>query len=313
MNRVRDPAKFGKVAVLFGGESSEREISLLTGTAVLGALQEKGVSAIGIDTREMPVAALADAGFDRVWIALHGHGYEDGGVQGALQAVDLPYTGSGVLGSALAMDKPRSKMLFESVGLNTPAWTIAHTETALNDALDLIGLPCVVKPAADGSSVGVSRVDEESALVSAWRTAADVGSDVLVERLIDGREYTAGILNDVVLPLIRIETPRTFYDYKAKYFTDTTRYHCPCGLSPESESQCASQSKLAFDVIGASGWGRVDFMLDSDDTPYFLEVNSIPGMTSHSLVPMAAAQAGIDFENLVWQILETSFAPGELS
>ncbi|MBT8130655.1 MAG: D-alanine--D-alanine ligase [Gammaproteobacteria bacterium] len=310
MKQIHDPAQFGKVAVLYGGESSEREISLLSGHAVLAALQEKGVAAVGVDTREMPVAALGDAGFNRVWIALHGHGYEDGAVQGALQSIGMPYTGSGVMGSAIAMDKPRSKMLFEAVGLQTPAWTIIFDEESLGEIGEMIDFPCVVKPAADGSSVGVSMVSKEAELAPAWRAAAEVGEDVLIEQFIDGKEYTAGVLHDAVLPLIQIETPRTFYDYKAKYFTDTTRYNCPCDLTAEQEQEIAEQCLLAFDVIGASGWGRVDLMLGKDGTAYFLEVNTIPGMTSHSLVPMAAAQSGIDFENLVWKVLETSFVPG---
>lgn len=310
MTRVNDPRAFGKVAVLYGGESSEREVSLMTGKAVLQALLSAGVDATGVDTRDHPISRLAGAGFDRVWLALHGRGYEDGAVQGVLDLCGLPYTGSGVLGSALAMDKRRSKMLFESIGLSTPPWL--YTDNANDHArvLDQIGLPCVIKPAREGSSVGVSLVHEAEQLTPALRVAAAAGNELIVERLIEGPEYTAGVLNDEVLPLIHIETPRTFYDYKAKYESDRTLYHCPCGLPADRERELAELSKQAFDVVAATGWGRVDLILDKDGTAHFLEVNTIPGMTSHSLVPMAAAQAGIDFETLVCRVLETSFNNG---
>ena len=313
MTQANDANLFGKVAVLYGGESTEREISLMTGKAVLQALLEKGVDAAGVDTRDMELTSLAAAGFDRVWIALHGRGYEDGAVQGVFDMTGLPYTGSGVLGSALAMDKRRSKLLFEAAGLATPAWVLARSKDDLGQVLDQIGLPCVVKPATEGSSVGVSLVHQADELAAAWRSAANDDNEVIVERLIDGPEYTAGVLNDEVLPLIHIETPRTFYDYKAKYTSDRTRYHCPSGLTADRERELAGLSKTAFDIVAASGWGRVDFMLDSEGTAHFLEVNTVPGMTSHSLVPMAAAQAGLDFSTLVWRILETSLARGELS
>ncbi len=313
MSRVNDAAAFGKVAVLYGGESVEREVSLLTGKAVLSALQEEGVDATGVDSREVPVTTLADAGFDRVWIALHGRGGEDGTVQGALETMGLPYTGSGVLGSALAMDKVRSKLLFAAAGLSTPRWTVPRNEAALADVPRQVGLPCVVKPAAEGSSVGVSLVEDVTQLQGAWQAASAGGNAVIVEHLVDGPEYTAGILDGEVLPLIHIETPRTFYDYRAKYESERTRYHCPCGLPAERERELASQSRRAFDILGATGWGRVDFMLDDSGTAWFLEVNTVPGMTSHSLVPMAALQAGIDFGKLVWRILETSFPRGAAS
>ena len=313
MSRVSDAAAFGKVAVIYGGDSVEREISILTGAAVVAALQDKNVNATGIDTRETPVTDLPGAGFDRVWVALHGTGGEDGRVQGVLEAIGLPYTGSGVLGSALAMDKRRSKMLFEAAGLMTPQWMLVRTENELAAVPQTIGLPCVVKPAGEGSSVGVTRVDERDALLDAWRTAAFGDNDVVVERLVDGPEYTAGILDGEVLPLIHIETPRAFYDYKAKYFSDRTEYHCPCGLPAGQEQELAAASLTAFEVVGASGWGRVDFMLDTAGNAFFFEVNTIPGLTSHSLVPMAAAQAGIDFVTLVWRVLETSFDRGEVT
>ncbi|MBT8136659.1 MAG: D-alanine--D-alanine ligase [Gammaproteobacteria bacterium] len=308
MSRVSDPAVFGKVVVLYGGESAEREVSLQSGAAVLAALQSKGIDATGADTRTVAVAGLADAGYDRAWIALHGRGGEDGTVQGTLQTIGLPYTGSGVLGSALAMDKLRSKMLFRAAGLMTPPWSLPRSEADLETVIEHVGVPCFVKPVAEGSSVGVTRVDEPQQLADAFHAAAADGNDVLVEELIVGPEYTAAMLDGELLPLIRIETPRDFYDYQAKYHSERTLYHCPCGLSRERELELAALSKCAFEIVGASGWGRVDFMLDADGTAHFLEVNTIPGMTSHSLVPMAAATAGMDFETLAWRVLETSLA-----
>lgn len=308
--RVSDPGQFGTVAVLYGGTSSEREVSLTSGVAVLEALHRRGVEAFGFDPAEDELATLRARGCERVWIALHGTGGEDGVTQGALESLRLPYTGTGVLGSALAMDKVRSKILFAAAGLQTPRWRTARTQSELVAAIDVVGLPCIVKPAAEGSSVGTARVERAADLDAAWRNARASGATVLIEQLIDGPEYTAGVLGREVLPLIHIETPRVFYDYEAKYASDSTRYHCPCGLVPERERELAAQSLIAFDCVAAEGWGRVDFMLDADGTAQFLEVNTIPGMTSHSLVPKAAAVAGIGFDELVWRVLETSFERG---
>ena len=311
MRRIDDAGAFGKVAVLFGGDSSEREVSLMTGEAVLAALLERGVDATGFDLAATPLCDLPAAGVDRVWNALHGRGGEGGAVQGALETLAIPYTGSGVLGSALALDKVRSKMLFAAAGLSTPAWRTATNEQELEAAGDEIGTPCFVKPASEGSSVGVTRVEQADQLLDAWRKAREADTVILIEELIDGPEYTAGIIGRDVLPLIEIETPNVFYDYEAKYFSDDTQYRCPCRLPAAREQELAAQSLLAFDVVAASGWGRVDLMIDGDGRTQFLEVNTIPGMTSHSLVPKAAAQAGIDFATLVWRVLETSFTNGE--
>jgi len=306
--QIRDAADFGRVAVLMGGTSAEREISLMTGDAVLSALCSRGIDAHAVDATGDYIQALTEGGFDRVWIALHGRGGEDGTVQGLLEMLDMPYTGSGVLGSALAMDKMRTKQLLEGVGISTPRWRQIESEADCKKVVDELGLPMIVKPALEGSSIGMSKVDSAEALPAAWRTARECAADVFAETWISGAEYTAAVLQGQVLPLIRITADRTFYDYEAKYFSDNTRYVCPCGLPPKQERTLADLALRAFDAVGASGWGRVDFMVDEESANVMvLEVNTVPGMTSHSLVPMAAEQAGIDFGGLVWRILETSF------
>ncbi len=310
MSRVRisDPAEFGRVAVLMGGASAEREISLLTGAAVLAALRSRGIDAHRVDPAEGLDALLARPGFDRAWIALHGRGGEDGLMQGALETLGIPYTGSGVLGSALSMDKLRSKQLFVAHGLATPRWRVMHRAEEAEAVIAELGLPLIVKPAGEGSSVGMSKVTRAEELPAAFAAAAPWAGPVLAEEWITGGEYSVGVLQGEVLPAVRIETPRAFYDYEAKYFSDDTRYHCPCGLEPAVETDFARLVRQAFAAVAASGWGRVDFLLPQDGVPRFLEVNTIPGMTSHSLVPMGARQAGIDFEELAWRVLETSFA-----
>lgn len=311
MNRTRitDAADFGRVAVLLGGDSAEREISLLTGEAVLAALRRRGVQAVAVDPRDGLEALLDGPGFDRAWLALHGRGGEDGLMQGALEMLGMPYTGSGVLGSALSMDKLRSKQLFIAWGLATPRWRVISAPGEAADIVAELGLPLIVKPAGEGSSVGMSKVTATAELPAAFDEASRWTGPVLVEEWISGGEYSVGVLQDEVLPAVRIETPRVFYDYEAKYFSDDTRYHCPCGLAAAREAEYAAQVRSAFAAVGASGWGRVDFLLPEDGVPRFLEVNTIPGMTSHSLVPMGARQAGIDFDELVWRVLETSFGP----
>ena len=317
--QVSDPAAFGRVAVLMGGVSAEREISLLTGEAVLAALRRRGVDAHRVDPADGLDALLARPGFDRAWIALHGRGGEDGLMQGALETLGMPYTGSGVLGSALSMDKLRSKQLFVGRGLATPRWRVMRAAAEVAEVISELGLPLIVKPAGEGSSVGMSKVTTESELPAAYAEAARWAGPVLAEEWVTGGEYSVGVLQGEVLPAVRIETPRAFYDYEAKYFSDDTRYHCPSGLSAQAEGAFAALVRAAFDAVGASGWGRVDFLLPADGVPRFLEVNTIPGMTSHSLVPMGARQAGIDFEELAWRVLETSFeargsaAAGEVS
>ncbi len=305
-HQVSSAEDFGRVAVLQGGTSAEREISLMTGAAVTAALVRRGVAAIAVDPADGALHELLAGHFDRVWIALHGGGGEDGTVQGALTTLGLPYTGSGVLGCALAMDKYRSKLVLEAAGLPTPKWMMLDSPARLDEVADVLGLPVVVKPASEGSSVGMSKVELATELEAAWQSARQHDQNVLVERWISGGEYTAAVVQGQVLPMIRIETPRSFYDYEAKYFSDSTQYFCPSGLAPEREAEFADMCAAAFSALGCSGWGRVDFLLDQYGKPYILELNTVPGMTDHSLVPMAARQAGIDFEELVWRILETS-------
>lgn len=311
MSRVRitDPREFGRVAVLMGGDSAEREISLLSGEAVLAALRRRGVHAVALDPRDGLGPLFDGVGFDRAWLALHGRGGEDGLMQGALETLGMPYTGSGVLGSSLSMDKLRSKQLFAAWGLATPRWRVMQSPGEAAAIVDELGLPLIVKPAGEGSSVGMSKVTAVDQLPAAFAEAGRWSGPVLVEEWVTGGEYSVGVLQGEVLPAVRIETPRAFYDYEAKYFSDDTRYHCPCGLAPAREAEYAKQVRMAFAAVAASGWGRVDFLLPEDGVPRFLEVNTIPGMTSHSLVPMGARQAGIDFDELVWRVLETSFAP----
>ena len=299
---------YGKVAVLLGGDTAEREISLQTGRAVLDALLARGVDAHPVDPGERPLTFLLEEGFDRAFIALHGRGGEDGVMQGALQALGIPYTGSGVLGSALAMDKVRCKRLWQNLGIPTPEFIEIETAADLETVPEELGLPVIVKPVHEGSSCGAAKVTEPGALPSAWESSRRLDARVMAERWITGGEYTAAILNETVLPMIRLETPREFYDYEAKYLADDTQYLCPCGLSEEQERQLGEMMLQAFRAIDAGGWGRVDFMLDEAGQPWVIEVNTIPGMTSHSLVPMAARQAGMDFSELVMRILETSLS-----
>jgi len=287
-----------------GGRSAEREISLKSGTMVLNALKKSGVDAHAFDPRDSGLEALKAQRFERAFIALHGRFGEDGTVQGALEYLGIPYTGSGVMASALAMDKWRTKLLWRAAGLPTPAYELINVRTDPAGLAARLGLPLMVKPAREGSSIGMSKVTSIEKIAPARELAARYDDIVIAERFIEGMELTAGILGEQPLPLIRLETPREFYDYQAKYFADDTRYICPCGL-PAAQEQSIQQAALeAFRVLGCSGWGRVDAMLDRDGNPYLLEVNTVPGMTDHSLVPMAARAKGISFENLVTRILE---------
>lgn len=304
LRRVTDPKDFGRVAVLFGGDSSERDISLLSGNAVLEALKRRGVDAHAFDPRDRSLATLAA---DRVWIALHGPGGEDGTLQGALEYLGVPYTGSGVMGSAIGMDKLRTKRLAQAIGVATADYVVLRGSHDFEIALERLGLPMIVKPATQGSSVGMTKVERESDLPAAYEAAAALESSVFAEPWITGKEYTVAVLQGRALPSIRIETPKTFYDYEAKYFRDDTRYFCPSGLSNQAEQHLANLALAAFDAVGASGWGRADFMADATGRPLLLEINTIPGMTTHSLVPMAARAVEIDFDDLVWRVLETSF------
>jgi D-alanine-D-alanine ligase len=307
LRRIADAAEFGKVAVLFGGVSTEREVSLVSGAAVLAGLKRRGIDAHGVDPRDVPLADLPGQGFDRVWIALHGPGGEDGTVQGALEVLGLPYTGSGVLGSALGMDKLRTKRLAAAMGVMTADSIVLRSVSDCPLALERLGLPLIVKPATQGSSVGMNKVTREEDMVSAYRAAAAVDDVVFAEKWITGAEYTVAVLHRRVLPAIRIEAANAFYDYEAKYKRNDTKYHCPAGLSAQAEAHMASLALAAFDAVGAEGWGRADFMADQTGRPLLLEINTVPGMTDHSLVPMAARAAGIDFDELCWQVLETSF------
>ncbi|MGI9307677.1 MAG: D-alanine--D-alanine ligase [Gammaproteobacteria bacterium] len=311
VERVHNVAEFGRVAVLMGGVSAERDISLMTGKAVHKALLARGVDAHALDVGTDVYPLLSGGKFDRVWIALHGPGGEDGTLQGLLSMMGMPFTGSGVLGSAICMDKLRTKQLLKGAGFATPDFCALSHEDELGSIAETVGFPVMVKPAADGSSIGMSRVDTASQLPAAYRLASQHSPLVLAEQWVEGPEYTAGILHDQVLPLIRIKAAEGFYDYEAKYFREDTSYICPCGLPEQQERALAQTCKGVFDVLGATGWGRVDFMLDDSGVALVLEANTVPGMTSHSLVPMAAAQAGIDFEELVWRVLETSFASAE--
>lgn len=299
---------FGKVAVVMGGWSAEREISLQSGMAVLAALQRKGVDATGVDASHDIVQVLANGNFDRTFIAWHGRGGESGELQGVLELLGLPYTGSGVLASALGMDKWRSKWLWKVAGLPVPDCVRLRAEDDFSAIAVRLGLPLFVKPAREGSSIGISKVVDVEDLPAAHAEAAKHDELVLAEQYVAGGEYTVAILGRQALPVIRIVPASGFYDYSAKYLRDDTRYLCPCGLAEEQERQLQELALNAFDQLGCHGWGRVDFLLDAGQRPYVLEVNTVPGMTGHSLVPMAAKAAGLGFDDLVWKILEGSLA-----
>ena len=296
---------FGKVAVLMGGDSAERAVSLVSGQAVLEGLLRRQVDAHKIDVGSDVLDRLKAGGFDRAFIVLHGRGGEDGVIQGALEILGIPYTGSGVGGSALGMDKLRCKLLWQGLGLPTPPFAVIGSEEELA-AAGRLEFPLMVKPAHEGSSIGMARVENSRELRAAWQAAAVYDREVFAETWVTGAEYTASILGDQALPLIRLETPHVFYDYDAKYNADTTVYHCPCGLPEAEEERLRELALRAFRSVGARGWGRVDMMCDQAGQPWLIEVNTVPGMTSHSLVPMAAAAVGIDFDELVWRILASS-------
>lgn len=295
---------FGKVAVLFGGSSAEREVSLKSGAAVLAALKKSGVDAHAFDPAERDLHELKDEKFDRVFIALHGRFGEDGTVQGALELMGIPYTGSGVMASAIAMDKWRTKLIWQAASLPIPEYEALTEPSDWNAVADHLDLPLFVKPASEGSSVGITKVKRVEDLQSAYDEAAKHDRVVLVESSVSGGEYTVAILNGKALPVIKIEPANEFYDYEAKYLRDDTRYLCPCGLNAEQEAEMQRLAQQGFELIGGRGWGRVDFLRGEDGKAYLLEANTSPGMTDHSLVPMAARQAGISFERLVVQILE---------
>jgi len=284
-----------------GGWAAERDISLLSGNAVLQGLLERGVDAHAVDVDRNVLKLLGDGEYDRAFVVLHGRGGEDGVIQGALEVLQLPYTGSGVLGSALAMDKYRCKLLWQGMGLPTPGFAMIHRQEDLQAAAE-IGFPMMIKPAHEGSSIGMSKVENKDQLHAAWQLASRYDSAVLAEAWIEGPEYTVAIMGDQPLPLIRLETDNTFYDYQAKYESDETRYLLPCGLDVEQEADLQQLALSAFKGVAAAGWGRVDIMLDEAGEAWLIEVNTVPGMTDHSLVPMAANAAGMDFPELVKQL-----------
>ena len=292
--------------MLFGGRSAEREVSLKSGAAVLAALQRSGVDAHAFDPAKRDLHNLLDERFDRVFIALHGRYGEDGTVQGALELMGIPYTGSGVMASSIAMDKWRTKMIWQAAGLPIPDFMMLNENSDWDAVVQRLGLPLFVKPANEGSSVGISKVKQVSELKAAYEEAAKHDKLVIAEQFVGGGEYTAAILNGRALPVIKIEPANEFYDYEAKYLRDDTRYLCPCGLSAEQEAEMQALAQQGFAVIGGQGWGRVDFLCGTDGKAYLLEVNTSPGMTDHSLVPMAAREAGISFEQLVVQVLESA-------
>ena len=296
----------GRVVVLFGGDSAEREVSLKSGAAVLAALLRSGVEAIGYDPADGGLVGLEALAPDRVFIALHGRGGEDGTLQGALELLGIPYTGSGVLASALGMDKQRTKLVWQALGLPTPESVMLGPEADWSAVVERLGLPLIVKPVHEGSTLGISIVDSRDALEAAYHDAARFDARVMAERFIAGEEYTVSMLAGDVLPAIRVEVPSGFYDYEAKYLSNDTRYHLPCGLSAVEEAELAALCRSAFEGIGAQGWGRVDVMRDAEGRFWLIEVNTVPGMTDHSLVPQSAAHAGIDFDALVRRILATA-------
>jgi len=295
---------FGKVAVLLGGRSAEREISLMSGNAVLAALKRKGVDAHAFDTRDRDLHELRSQGFDRAFIALHGRYGEDGTVQGALELMGIPYTGSGVMASSLAMDKWRTKLVWIAAGIPTPRFEMLEAGSDFKTVANDLGLPLIVKPSREGSTIGLTKVARAQDVEAAYRKAAEHDDMVLAEEFIAGVEVTASILGEQALPLIRIEAPGGRYDYQAKYFSDETRYFCPSGLPRAQESRIQALALKASRILDCRGWGRVDVMLDAKGEPYLLEANTVPGMTGHSLVPMAAKVAGIPFDDLAVRILE---------
>jgi len=301
---VSAAAEFGKVAVLLGGQSAEREISLMSGRGVLDALRAKGIDAHAFDPAERDLFDLKRDGFARCFIALHGRGGEDGTLQGALEVLGLPYTGSGVLGSALAMDKARAKLVWQGRALPTPAYELLNGVGDIRGVAGRLGLPLVVKPVKEGSSLGLTKVRAAGELEEAYALAIKYDNVVMAEKFVEGPEYTASIVGDRALPLIRIEAPQGNYDYQNKYFTDDTKYICPCELPASKEDALKALALESFEVLGCTGWGRIDLMLDANGDPWLLEVNTSPGMTGHSLVPMAARAVGISYEDLCVRILE---------
>ncbi|WP_341678218.1 D-alanine--D-alanine ligase [Niveibacterium sp. SC-1] len=298
--------EFGKVAVLMGGNSAEREISLISGRAVLEALLSQGVDAHAFDPSERPLWSLKQEGFARAFIVLHGRFGEDGTVQGALETLGIPYTGSGVMASALAMDKWRTKLVWMAAGVPTPRFRLVDAQSQADEVIAELGLPLIIKPAREGSSIGVTKVSQAADFAPALAQALERDPLVIAEEFVTGQELTAAVLGDTALPLVRIEAPEGKYDYQNKYFTDVVRYHCPAGIAAETEAAIRAAGLRAFQVLGCRSWGRGDVILRADGSFAFLEMNTAPGMTSHSLVPMAAREAGLPFETLCLEILRSA-------
>ena len=308
----------GRVAVMMGGDSAEREVSLNSGKAALNALLSQGIDAFAMDVsfkqgaehKQNICQQITNEQFDTAFIALHGRGGEDGVIQGVLEAQGISYTGCGVLASAIGMDKLRTKLLWSGNNLPTPAFELVNSSSLSKDSIEMIAdkldFPVMIKPVHEGSSIGMSKADDKPSLEKALAIAAEYDDEILVEKWVTGKEYTCAVLNGHTLPMIELETPRDFYDYQAKYINDDTVYHCPCGLSQQQEEYYQSIVLKAFNCIGAQGWGRVDFMCDDEGNAWLIEINTVPGLTSHSLVPMAAKAAGINFEELIVQILATA-------
>jgi len=303
---MNDPKQFGRVAVMMGGASAERAVSLRSGNAVFNALLSQGVDALAVDVTGSPIDALAGLQIDRVFNIIHGRGGEDGVLQGVLDVLGIPYTGSGVLASALSMDKLRSKLCWQGYGLVTPPWVLLKNAADIDSCICKLGFPVIVKPALEGSSIGMSKATNRSELLQAFEVAAQYHCDVYAESWVQGKEYTVALLHGKALPVICLKTPNAFYDYEAKYLANTTQYHCPCGLSTSQEQSLQILAETAGQVIGVKGWARVDVFIDNNGQYQLIEINTVPGMTDHSLVPMAAKHAGISFAELVWRILASS-------
>ena len=305
--KIKKTVQFGRVAVLMGGCAAEKEISLTSGKAVFESLKRNNIDVVAIDVGDNPILALQNEKIDRVFNIIHGRGGEDGVLQAILDTLKIPYTGSGVMASALTMDKLKTKLCWQGLGLPTPKWFLLQQPEDVEACIDALGFPVIVKPANEGSSLGMSKASNQTQLLDAFTEAAKYKCDVYAEKWVEGNEYTVGILNDEPLAVIRLETSHDFYDYKAKYESNSTQYHCPCGLDPEQEKKLQQLALKAYQGVNVEGWGRVDVFIDNDNNAQLIEVNTVPGMTNHSLVPMAAEKLGINFDELVWRILETSF------
>jgi D-alanine-D-alanine ligase len=304
--KVTEAEYFGRVAVLMGGTSAEREISLMSGKAVYEALKRQHVDVIAIDVEDKIIQQLASEKIDRAFNIIHGRGGEDGLLQGVLETLKIPYTGSGIMASALTMDKLRTKLCWQGQGLVTPKWFVLKNEEDIETCIKFLAFPVIVKPAQEGSSIGMSKANNREELIAALKIASQFNCQVYAEQWVKGDEYTVAILAYEALSVIRLETAHEFYDYKAKYQANDTKYHCPCGLSQQQEDEIKALAIEACRVVDVKGWGRVDLFIDESGVSQLIEVNTVPGMTDHSLVPMAAKAEGVGFDELVWRILESS-------